>query len=275
LTLGQQVVIGTYSQHRIDALDLNRTVIDEVTASSSESSPQRIRNVLGIFQFSGDDVFKEIRVLSGGEKARVSLAKILLSAANFLIMDEPTNHLDILSKEALERALQEYDGTLLLISHDRYFLTKLVRRIIEIRNRRLKSYEGDYNDYLDKRAAEKAAEESQNIPAGGRAAAGRSAAAGRKTREQRRDEAEARDGLNRRKKPVEIRIRKLEGQIEDLESRKTGLESRMADPQTYSQRALIGQLQQEYSAAEKELKGLYADWESAQEELEAVMRGRP
>ncbi|MBN2200874.1 ABC-F family ATP-binding cassette domain-containing protein, partial [bacterium] len=163
--LGTNVVTGMYSQHQVDSLDMEKTVIEEANSCASDTVPQRVRNVLGIFQFTGDDVFKPIRVLSGGEKARVSLAKILLSESNFLIMDEPTNHLDMVSKEALEQALREYDGTLLLISHDRYFLTKLVGRVIEVRNRRLKEYEGNYGDYLDRRLEEEAAVETAGDPA--------------------------------------------------------------------------------------------------------------
>jgi ATP-binding cassette subfamily F protein 3 len=272
VTLGQNVEVGYYSQHQIDALDLNKTVIEEVSVFSSDSTPQRIRNVLGIFQFGGDDVHKKIKILSGGEKARVSLAKMLLSEANFLIMDEPTNHLDIISKEALEQALQEYDGTLLLISHDRYFLTKLVRRVIEVANRKLKAYEGNYNDYLDKRLNEEAVLEGQESPGPGTDGNRKSAAGGKQTREQRRLEAEKRDAFNRLKKPVESKIRKIEQEIETWESRKREMETRMADPKTYSQGAAVGQLQRDYAGAENQLARLYAVWEQTHEELEALTR---
>jgi ATP-binding cassette, subfamily F, member 3 len=273
VTLGQNVEVGYYSQHQIDALDLDKTVMDEVTAYSTEATPQRIRNVLGIFQFSGDDVFKKIKVLSGGEKARVSLAKMLLSEANFLIMDEPTNHLDIVSKETLEQALQEYDGTLLLISHDRYFLTKLVRRVIEVADRKIKAYEGNYSDYLDKRPVEAGAE-SQKPSGSGADEDGKSRAGGNKTREQRRQEAEKRDAFNRLKKPVETRIRKIEQEIETRESRKRELEVLMGDPKTYSQGAAVGQLQREYAEVGNELARLYAEWEKAHAEMEALIGGR-
>jgi ATP-binding cassette, subfamily F, member 3 len=288
VTLGQNVSIGMYSQHQVDALDLEKTVIEEAGAASSDAVPQRIRNVLGIFQFTGDDVDKKIRVLSGGEKARVSLAKILLSEANFLIMDEPTNHLDILSKEALERALQAYDGTLFLISHDRYFLTKLVHRVFEVRNRSVRSYEGNYGDYLDQKLAEENAAGARgsgpSADAGERAfgpdaAEGNPAAqSGRKSRGQRRSDAETRDALNRLKKPFEMRVRALEQKIEALEARKKDLEGRLADPETYNRKALIGQMQKDHAAAEKELRGLIDAWEAAQRELEDAVResaGRP
>jgi len=268
--LGQHVSVGYYSQHQIDALDLDRTVMEEVSHFSSDSTSQRIRNVLGIFQFSGDDAFKKIRVLSGGEKARVSLAKMLLSGANFLIMDEPTNHLDIISKEALEQALQAYPGTLLLISHDRYFLSKLVQRVLEVRDRKIVAYEGSYGDFVDKKNAERAEREEQESM---EAVSTRTASsAGKKSREQRRLEAEARDALNRAKKPLEARIREIEERIGACESGKQELEARMADPETYKQGAPIGGLRQEHNALEARLKSLYAEWESAHEELEKVIR---
>lgn len=280
--LGTNVVTGMYSQHQVDSLDMDKTVIEEAMACASDTVPQRVRNVLGIFQFTGDDVFKPIRVLSGGEKARVSLAKILLSESNFLIMDEPTNHLDMVSKEALEQALREYDGTLLLISHDRYFLTKLVGRVIEVRDRRLKEYEGNYGDYLDRRMEDEAAGETDGnpapaVPKKGKAesretAATGSQAGGKRTKEQRRAEAEARDALNRLKKPFETSVRRLEEKIAEAEKRKAGLEARMADPETYAEKTLIGQLQVDHAVVERELQDLFAAWEIAQAELEAAVR---
>ncbi|MBN1781123.1 ATP-binding cassette domain-containing protein [bacterium] len=267
VTLGQNVETGYYSQHQIDALDLGKTVIEEVSSFAAEAASVRIRNVLGIFQFSGDDVYKKIRVLSGGEKARVSLAKMLLSEANFLIMDEPTNHLDIVSKEALEHALEQYDGTLLLISHDRYFLTKLVHKVIEVKDHSLRIFEGNYNDYLGKRLEAEMSGQDQKaetkVP-GVKPAA-------RKSREQRRQDAESRDALNRLKKPYEQKVRQIEVKIGELEKQKQDLESRMADPDTYDKPGLIRELQQEHARLDKDLKTHYASWEQAQDELDTCL----
>ncbi len=155
LKIGQRVHVGYYAQHQIEVLNLERTIIQEVASSAAPSFQPKLRDILGLFQFSNDDIDKRIGVLSGGEKARVSLAKILLSPSNFLIMDEPTNHLDLASREALEQALIDYDGTLLLISHDRYFLDKLVNRVIEIKDGHLKEYAGNYSRYLDKKEQER------------------------------------------------------------------------------------------------------------------------
>ncbi|MBN2103320.1 ABC-F family ATP-binding cassette domain-containing protein [bacterium] len=274
--LGRNVHIGYYSQHQIDALDLKKTVIEEVCAYADETITQHVRNVLGIFQFSGDDIFKQIRVLSGGEKARVSLAKMLLSGANLLIMDEPTNHLDIISKEALEQALLVYDGTMLLISHDRYFLTKLVHQVVEIRNHTLRIYEGNYYNYLEKRITEENALSRTARPSGLKPNHQDQIAGsiGKKTRTQRRQEAEARDALNRLKKPIETDIRQIENQIEILESKKQDLEMQMARPETYTQAGFIRQLQKEHKDVERELMALYSGWENAHEKLESLMKSQ-
>jgi ATP-binding cassette subfamily F protein 3 len=194
---------------------------------------------------------------------------MLLSQANFLIMDEPTNHLDIVSKEALEQALQEYDGTLLLIAHDRYFLSKLVSRVVELKDRKLKIYEGNYNDYMEKRIEE---ETSRNNLEDGTESRAKSSVSGRKTKAEKRSEAEARDAFNRIKRPVEQKIKKLEEQIEKLENRKKDLEIRMSDPEMYSQTELIRQLPRDYAEVKDQLKSLYAEWEIAHEALEVMKR---
>ncbi len=263
--VGTNVETGYYSQHQIDALDMEKTVWEEVESSTAISATQQIRDMLGIFQFSGDDVHKRISVLSGGEKARVSLTKILLSPANFLIMDEPTNHLDMISKEALEHALQSYSGTLLLISHDRYFLTKLVRRVIEIRNHRLRVYEGNYSDYLRKRQQEEALQvksekdTDQNTQ-------------GRKSREQKRIEAEQRNALNQKKRPAEKNVKQCEETIAELEDQQEALEKELADPKTYENSQHMMKLQTDYAENKSKLDSLYPKWEKAQAELESIIQ---
>lgn len=148
ITLGSSVKIGYFGQHALDQLDSRKTVVQEVSDRLPTASVGFVRNLLGAFLFSGDDVDKKISVLSGGEKARVVLAIILASPVNFLVLDEPTNHLDIESREVLLKAVQEFDGTLMVVSHDRHFLRQIVNRIFEIRNGELRVYEGSYDDYL-------------------------------------------------------------------------------------------------------------------------------
>lgn len=155
-SLGKHNIIpGYFEQNQAEALDLNKTVMDTIHDEVPSWKDEEVRTLLGRFLFSGDTVFKNVKALSGGEKARLALAKMLLRPANLLLLDEPTNHLDIPAKEMLEEALQEYDGTVILVSHDRYFISKVANKIVEIRDGELVVYVGDYHYYLDKLEEEK------------------------------------------------------------------------------------------------------------------------
>jgi len=149
------VIPGYFEQNQAEALDLQKTVIQTIHDEVPKWTNEEVRTLLGRFLFSGDTVFKNVEALSGGEKARLALAKMLLRPANLLILDEPTNHLDIPAKEMLEEALQNYDGTVLIVSHDRYFISQVANKIVEIRDGELRLYRGDYHYYLDKIAEEK------------------------------------------------------------------------------------------------------------------------
>ncbi|MFQ3584901.1 MAG: ABC-F family ATP-binding cassette domain-containing protein, partial [Cyanobacteriota bacterium] len=156
IQLGVHNVIPSYfEQNQAEALDLNKTVMDTIHDEVPDWKNEEVRTLLGRFLFSGDTVFKKVAALSGGEKARLALAKMLLQPANLLILDEPTNHLDIPAKEMLEEALQHYDGTVIVVSHDRYFISKVANKIVEIRDGELVAYPGDYHYYLEKIAEEK------------------------------------------------------------------------------------------------------------------------
>lgn len=262
--LGQRTHIGYYAQHQVDALNVENSIYDEVKSTVATSLVPRIRDVLGIFLLSGEDVYKKIGVLSGGEKARVSLSKILLSPVNFLIMDEPTNHLDMNSKEALEKALQNYDGTLLLISHDRYFLDKLVDRVLEIKDGRIKEYLGNYSDYLRRREQEtisKTEQQQNTTPATG----------AKKSRQQKQLEAQARQTISKKRNTLTDKITALETEIEQLESRQSELENEMANPEIYQNGDLIASLQREYAANKDHLQSNYSRWEQVQSELEELL----
>ncbi len=272
---GDRVIIGYYAQHQVEALNIEATIYDEVASSAAAGLVPRIRDVLGVFQFSGSDVFKKIKVLSGGEKARVSLAKILFSSVNFLIMDEPTTHLDKTAREALEDALCGYDGSLLVISHDRYFLDKLVHKVIELKEGRLEEYQGNYSLYLEKRQVQALVQPAaapgvkENLP--------KILRSGKKTKEQKRLEAEARQAvskeLNRLKKEIEV----LEENISKLETRITEIETLMAKPETYDDKKMTVSLQKEYAGQKKELEQANQRWEEAQlklAEIESHMPGK-
>ncbi len=264
IALGKRTSVGYYAQHQLDMLEPDANVYDQVFSSAAESHIPRIRDVLGAFQFSGDDVFKKIKVLSGGEKARVSLAKILLSPVNFLIMDEPTNHLDLASVEALEQALTHYEGTLLLISHDRYFLDKIVGRIIELKEGRLTEYLGNYSDYLAKRMsdpAEGARTETKE----------RSLPIGRKTKDQKRLEAEARQAISRERNRLEKEIARIEEEIDGMETRMREIEEKLAHPDTYQNGKQVAQYRQEYTRLKKDLEESFDRWEKDKLELDELL----
>ncbi|MBD3224798.1 MAG: ATP-binding cassette domain-containing protein, partial [Caldithrix sp.] len=264
---GQRVHIGFYAQHQIESLNMNNTVHEEVKSTAAPSHQDKLRDILGVFKFSGDAVDKPVRVLSGGEKARVSLAKILLSPCNFLIMDEPTNHLDMESRETLENALQAYDGTLLLISHDRYFLDKLVNRVIDIKEGRIKVYEGNYSDYLrlrqlntaDGNKKEKTHEPSTKI------------SGVKKTKEQKQKEAEARQAVSKERNALQNSIMHLEKNIGVLTDQKNEMEKQLAQPETYKNSEKLREIQIEYDRICKQIPELEKEWEKAQIRLEAIL----
>ncbi len=264
ITLGKKVAVGYYAQHQTEALNLGATVFDEVAAGVADSQFPHIRDVLGLFGFRGDDVFKPIAVLSGGEKARVSLTKILLSPVNFLIMDEPTNHLDVASKEALEEALRRYNGTVVLISHDRYFLDKLVHRVIEIKGRRLREYEGNYTDYLSLRPQEQQMERPEPRA--------EITVVGFKTKEEKRREAEARQAVSKRRNELTAAISEIESRIDRREQRKAELELLLSQTETYKDGEMAASLGRELHQIKQELEDDLSQWESAHIELENLLK---
>ena len=266
IKLGRRVTMGYYAQHQIEALNLNNTILVEVDSAAASSYRSRLRDILGLFGFSGEDVSKKISVLSGGEKARVSLAKMLLSPANFLIMDEPTNHLDLNSKEALERALADYEGTLLLISHDRYFLDKIIDRVIELKDGKIREYAGNYSDYLSRRQAEqeRVAPEKKN-------AVEKTTGRLKKTREQKRKEAQLRQAVSKDRKRLQDEIELTERLLDEKLSVKAELEMQLADPQTYKDGNRSVALQKEYDQLLKAIKELEMRWESAQLSLDEFL----
>jgi ATP-binding cassette subfamily F protein 3 len=262
VNLGERVSIGYYAQHQIDALNGDNTIYQEVYETAAENYRVQIRDILGIFKFSGEDIEKKISVLSGGEKARVSLAKILISPVNFLLMDEPTNHLDLDSKKALEKALNEYDGTLLLISHDRYFLDQLVTIVFELKDGTLSRFEGNYSAYLEKK--------SQNTPRDQEERAEEKSII-RKDKSQKRLEAEARQMISQQRKILTDRIERIESEMEQLETEKNEIESKLANPDFYKNQVKASEMGKRYQDLQDQIPKLYAEWESKQSELETLL----
>jgi len=275
--VGHNVTMAFFAQNLADVMDSNREVLEEMehSAQTSEARAQ-VRTILGCFLFSGDDVFKKIKVLSGGERSRLALAKTLLEPANLLILDEPTNHLDINSKNILLDALREFKGTVIAISHDRHFLSGFASKIWRVGDGRVKVYPGNYDYYLWKREQEMEANRENEANADEKKNGSVSynnnstnGASGPKSKEQKRIEAELRNKLNSRTKPLRKDIRKFEKEIERLESEKTELEEILADPEIY-QKKESAELTMKYQKIEYELDGIMEKWAEAIEKLEQI-----
>lgn len=261
---GTKVQIGYYDQEQT-GLNPSNTVLEELWSAYPGMEEARIRTVLGNFLFSGDDVLKKISSLSGGEKARVSLSKLMLKEANVLILDEPTNHLDLFAKEVLEAALMDYEGTLLFISHDRYFLNKMAERIVELHPGGTEQYLGNYDDYVEKKQelediAREAAEAQQ---ASSKSASSAAASANSATTEKSGAASfEADKQAKREERNRQRRQEALEQQIAELESEITSLEEQMALPEVYQDYMKLQELQQSSEEHKSQLAKAYEEWEN-------------
>ena len=258
--LGSNVEIGYYDQEH-HVLHSEKTLFEEISDDYPYLNNTQIRNVLAAFLFTGEDVFKRISDLSGGERGRVSLAKLVLSNANFLILDEPTNHLDIMSKEILEDALNGYEGTILYVSHDRYFINRTAHRILDLTEGQFVSYVGNYDYYLEKHDTVMAAIEAsapQNTDADNTAAA-KAAESEVKLDWKAQKEEQAR----LRKK--ENDLKKCEEKIAELEARISEIDTEMSDPAIGTQVAKLQELTKEQTSCQEQLEKLYEQWEELAE----------
>ena len=252
-SLGAKVQIGYYDQEH-HVLHAEKTIFQEISDTYPTLTETEIRNMLAAFLFTGDDVFKEISALSGGERGRVSLAKLMLSEANFLILDEPTNHLDIASKEILEEALNSYTGTVLYVSHDRYFINQTATRILDLTNQSVVNYIGDYDYYLEKKeeltekyapsAAETATEAKEESPSEGKL-----------TWQQQKEE-------QARKRKQENELKKVEKRIEELETRDKEIDDTLILPDVCTNVGRCAELSREKDKIQQELEELYEKWET-------------
>ena len=249
--LGSKVQIGYYDQEH-HVLHMEKTIFQEISDTYPTLTETEIRNMLAAFLFTGDDVFKLISSLSGGERGRVSLAKLMLSEANFLILDEPTNHLDIASKEILEEALNSYTGTVLYVSHDRYFINQTATRIMDLTNQAIVNYIGDYDYYLEKK------DEMTRIYAPAQETAvpevKENVSETKLTWQQQKEE----QALKRKR---ENELKKVEARIEELETRDKEIDETMVLPDICTNVAECTKLSREKAAIEEELEGLYEKWE--------------
>ncbi len=255
-TLGTNVKIGYYDQEH-HVLNMDKTIFDEISDDYPTLTGTRIRNILAAFLFTGDDVFKLIRDLSGGERGRVSLAKLMLSEANFLILDEPTNHLDITSKEILENALNDYTGTVLYVSHDRYFINQTATRIMELTNNRFINYIGNYDYYLAKKEELTAAYTDSTSSNTVQAAEATASEAKLSWQEQKEEQARLRKRQNE--------LKKTEERIAFLENRDAELNELLSKEEIYTNSVKCQELATEKAKNNEELETLYEKWEELAE----------
>ena len=257
-TSGYNVISGFYAQHQLESLHVENEVLDELKQAGSGKTEQELRNVLGCFLFTDEDVFKKIKVLSGGEKSRVALAKTLISEANFLLLDEPTNHLDFISENILIQALQQYQGTFVVVSHNRHFVSQVANKIWYIENKQIKEYPGTYEEYEYWRKENEKKAIVEPIPPVKKETKPAVAAA-----------APA-PPSNDRLKTLQKELKKTEERVAKLEEEKQQCELQLAQPEVYSDTTKVQTLQANFNKVDEQLKDATARWEQLMMEIDSL-----
>ncbi len=260
--MGYNVGLSFYAQHQLESLDVENTLIDELKQMGTAKTETELRGVLGCFLFGGEDVFKKIKVLSGGEKSRVALAKVLVSQSNFLLLDEPTNHLDMQSVNILIQALRQYEGTFVVVSHDRHFVASIANKIWYIENKEIKEYLGTYDEYTlwqEEREALKQ-EEEKNKPKN-------TATQNNTSQPQKKVEHNTQPNNAQDKRKLEKQLQEIEDKIEQLEKQKKNLENLLASQDIYNDAKKLQETQQKYTQIDKEHKLQQIAWEKIAEEI--------
>ena len=261
---GQNVILTYFGQHQARELAGELSLLDTVYQAARDLTITQVRSLLGAFLFSGDEVDKKVAVLSGGEKSRVALARMLVRPANLMLLDEPTNHLDISSQEVLQEAMAQYQGTIIVVSHNRFFVNGFVNRVLEIRDGRATLFEGNVDDYLDHRRRLDQGDQPERPRERNRVSRNPDRKA------QRRERARQRQELGRKLGPWKKKAAAAEAEIEKHEARKTELERQMADPELYADQSRWTEVSQEYSRIERRLERAYHRWEEAQEKIDRI-----
>ncbi|MBD2753096.1 ABC-F family ATP-binding cassette domain-containing protein [Spirosoma validum] len=271
--LGHNVSFSFYAQHQLESLSVDDTLLEELKHANPNKTEGELRGVLGCFLFSNDEVFKKIKVLSGGEKSRVALAKVLLSQANFLLLDEPTNHLDMQSVNILIQALEQYEGTYVVVSHDRYFVSQIANKIWYIEDEQIKEYPGTYDEYewwMEERKEGRATElpKTQPVVSSAPATNGQSLNGnGHKPSNGRASDEERKEWQKNHRKLTQ-QAEEAETKIDQLEDRKKRLEAELADPATYGDDKLMQAKNDEYRRITAQISQLQNEWEAAMLEAE-------
>ena len=248
-TWGHNVDESFYAQHQLEALNINNTVLEEMMLCGSGKTELELRTLLGCFLFSGDDVDKRIKVLSGGEKARVALAKVIAGKANFLLLDEPTNHLDMHSIQLLIDALNRYEGTLILVSHDRYFVSKTANKIWEIVDHELKEFKGDYEEYVDWKERMALSKKETAAPKE------------EKTKKQTVAAPKNDNGFDKELQKLKKQFAQVEQQLEGFKSKLSAIETQLALPENYTDQKKFSVLEKDYKTIQTNIKKANADYE--------------
>ena len=262
---GHNVVISYYSQNTAEKLDNSKNVLQTLDTIAQKEAPERLRTLLGCFLFTGDDVFKPVDVLSGGEKSRLALARMLLTPANLLIMDEPTNHLDMRSKAILQESIREYTGSCIIISHDRNFLAPIIDKVFYISTGNLEVYPGSVDDFLERQQRYRKEDDCGKVKKQANTFA-------LLEKNRKRREAQLRQELYQRLKPLLKVKERIEKDIDKAESQKAQQEEAFIDPKTYVNEGAIQALKIESARTTSHLEQLYLRWEETEEEIEAIRR---
>ncbi|AKQ45221.1 ABC transporter ATP-binding protein [Rufibacter radiotolerans] len=259
--LGHNVIMAFYAQHQLESLNVENEILQEMVQAGSRRTEMELRGVLGSFLFTGDTVFKKIKVLSGGEKSRVALAKTLISEANFLLLDEPTNHLDMQSVNILIQALEQYEGTFVVISHDRYFVENVANKIWYIEDHELKEYPGTYHDY------EYWLEQKEKT---GKRTSPAAAANAPKAQPKPKATASQQQELEQELKKVNQKLKQVEGLVNELESKLKNCENKLALPSTYADPNALHEATQQFNKIKAQLDKEQTSWESLMEQADEL-----
>ncbi|MDU9050740.1 MAG: ABC-F family ATP-binding cassette domain-containing protein [Candidatus Electrothrix sp. Rat3] len=276
IRLGHNVILTYFGQHQAQELYGESSILDTVYHAAQDMTVTKVRSLLGAFLFTGDEVDKQVQVLSGGEKSRVALAKMLVKPANLMLLDEPTNHLDITSQEVLQEAMAQYEGSIIVVSHNRAFVNSFVNKVLEIRDGRAILHEGNIDDYLaarkqleeDKAGGQKKEKSQKKSKKSTPVKTEQDSSGSGDRKEDRRKRAQQRQQLNSQLKPWKNKATAAEKEIEKLEKRKEELEALMADPDLYADQPRWNKTSKEYNAVTKQLERQFAVWEEAQGKIE-------